>query len=51
MSEGDAAANALMTAAGAPAALDEARPLVERTVLEWTLVEPLLAAPCRKNPT
>jgi HPt (histidine-containing phosphotransfer) domain-containing protein len=31
--------------------LSEARPLVERTALEWTLVEPLLVALCRKSPT
>ena len=31
--------------------LSEAGPLVERTAVEWTLVEPLLEALCRKSAT
>ena len=31
--------------------LSEARPLVEDTAREWTLVQPLLVALCRKSPT
>jgi HPt (histidine-containing phosphotransfer) domain-containing protein len=31
--------------------LSEARPLVEGTAREWTLVEPLLVALCQKSPT
>jgi HPt (histidine-containing phosphotransfer) domain-containing protein len=45
----DLSARLELTARGGD--LSEAPPLVERTAFEWTLVEPLLVALCRKSPT
>jgi histidine phosphotransfer protein HptB len=45
----DLSARLELTARGGD--LSEARPLVERTALEWTLVEPLLEALRRKSAT